>query len=73
MARERRREARVGVIGAVGMVREEIPGSEKVAMVELCPKESRSEVAPVRASVADGVDDAGVPVVPWRPVTTRGR
>jgi hypothetical protein len=40
----------------VGTVEEELSSLEKVAAVEPYPEEGHSELAPVRASVADGAD-----------------
>jgi hypothetical protein len=40
----------------VGTVEEELSSLEKVAAVEPCPEEGHSELAPVRASMADGAD-----------------
>jgi hypothetical protein len=46
----------VEVIGVVGTVEEELSSLEKVAAVEPYPEEGHSELASVRASVADGAD-----------------
>jgi hypothetical protein len=50
-------QAGVEVIGAVGMVGEELLSSEKVTAVEPSSEEGHSGLAPARALVADGADD----------------
>jgi hypothetical protein len=44
----------VEVTDAVGKVGEELLSSVKVAVVEPCPEDGHSELAPMRTSVADG-------------------
>jgi hypothetical protein len=63
-----RRQAGVEVVGAVGKVGEDLPSSVKVAAVEPCPENHRSELAPERTSVGDGAAIAGS----WSPAASGG-
>jgi hypothetical protein len=58
-AGERLQQARVEVAGMAGTVRQELLGLLKVAAVEPSSDEGPSELAPMRAPVADGADGVG--------------